>query len=198
MRDNVGLKVAISLGALAVIIVRALWPGLNIDAVTLGLILVAILPWLSGLIKSAEFPGGWKIEFQDIKKAGERVVSEPPLALGVAEQGTPYVPDNQPSFLAVAPQDPNLALVGLRIEIEKRVRALAEKRGIPPSRPLSTLIRDLRSEGALAGSSASGLQELVTAGNQAAHGARVDREVADWAIQYGPGVLATLDDKLAS
>ena len=34
------------------------------------------------------------------------------------------------------------------------------------------------------------------AGNNAAHGARVEASVAQWAIDYGPRVLAVLDDLL--
>jgi hypothetical protein len=49
------------------------------------------------------------------------------------------------------------------------------------------LIGDLRKRGVLNDSSISGLQELVMAGNQAAHGAEVDRSAATWAIDYGPG-----------
>jgi hypothetical protein len=190
MRDNLGLKIAISIGAVVMIFIRAIWPGLNIDVITLGLLLVAILPWFSGLIKSAEFPGGWKIEFQDVKNAGDRIVAEPAPHATIAEGFTTYVPESHPSFLTVAPQDPNLALVGLRIEIEKRVRALAEKRGIAPGRPLSALIRDLQSEGSLLAHLQVGSRTWYCR-QQAAHGA-ASRAGGSWAMQYGPAVLGSL------
>jgi hypothetical protein len=42
-------------------------------------------------------------------------------------------------------------------------------------------------------SALSGLQELIYAGNEAAHGAKIEDGVADWAISYGPVILKTLD-----
>jgi hypothetical protein len=187
MNQNLGLKIAVSAGAAAVIVARIIWPALIIDAVTLGLLLIALLPWLSGIIKSAEFPGGWKVEFQDVKKAGEKVVGDVEIALPVKQQ---------PSLLAVVPQDPNLALVGLRIEIEKKVRALAQKNALEDSAPLSKLLRDMRARGIITSSSASGIQELVLAGTRAAHGAIVESPVSDWAINQGPTVLASLETKM--
>jgi hypothetical protein len=40
---------------------------LNIDAITLGLLVVAVLPWFSDLLQSAKFPGGWEVNFREIK-----------------------------------------------------------------------------------------------------------------------------------
>ena len=62
------LKQLISLGALLLVLVHVFWPNLAIDAIALSLILVAILPWLSVLIKSFELPGGWKLEFAEVSK----------------------------------------------------------------------------------------------------------------------------------
>lgn len=53
------IKVIISLIALALIATHVIWPQLTVDAITLGLLVVAILPWLSTLIECAKFPGGW-------------------------------------------------------------------------------------------------------------------------------------------
>lgn len=184
-----GLRVLITLGAVAIVLLRLLWPTLKIDAVTLGLVVVAVLPWLSGLIRSAEFPGGWKIEFQDVQAAGEKVTATNPTTLPSTE-GPP------PSYLQIAERDPNLALVGLRIEIEKRLRQLATHHKLPQSHSMIRLFEELRRRGILNDPSVSGLSELVMAGNQAAHGARVEAQAASWAIDYGPQVLAVLDAKL--
>lgn len=40
---------------------------MNIDAVTLGLLVVAVLPWFSDLLQSAKLPGGWEVNFREIK-----------------------------------------------------------------------------------------------------------------------------------
>ena len=190
-----GPKIAISSGAVAVIVARLIWPNLRIDAITLGLLLVALLPWLSGLIKSAEFPGGWKIEFRDVQSAGAKIIKQPDAAHLTADAAPADIP--RPSYLDISNRDPNLALVGLRIEIEKHLRALARQYEIPETGSLIRLLEELRVRGVLNDRSVSGLKDLVMAGNQAAHGAEVDPSAAAWALEYGPQVLAILDAKLA-
>jgi hypothetical protein len=189
--NRLGVRVIITLGALLVIGARLIWPDVKVDTLIVAMLLVAVLPWLAGVIKSAELPGGWKIEFQDIKAAGEKVtgIATTAIATPTAEMSGDAVLEST---------DPNLALVGLRIEIEKRLRALAELRGISPSgrSSLHRLIEQLRFSGALHSSEASGLNDLVSAGNQAAHGANVAPGIAMWAGRYGPDILRILDSKL--
>ena len=194
------LKAVISLAAVVAIGLRILYPDIRIDSVTLGLMVIAVLPWLSELIESAKFPGGWEVKFRDVRAAGEKVTSGSDAAPDPGhtpgqEQPKPAFPI--PSFVKVADQDPNLALVGLRIEIELRLRQLADQHEIPSSRrSLGGLINELRRRELLPYSVASGLDDLVVAGNRAAHGARVEPQVAEWAISYGPDVLAALDELL--
>jgi hypothetical protein len=37
------------------------------DAVSVGLLVVAVLPWLSQLLASAKLPGGWELVFRELK-----------------------------------------------------------------------------------------------------------------------------------
>ena len=185
------LKVAITLLAISGLVLRIAFPNLRIDAVSLGLLAIAILPWLSPLIKSAELPGGLKIEFQDVKAAAERVAAGEPAAASASLQIT------EPSYLAIAEADPRLALVGLRIEIEKRLRTLAEQVGAVKGRPLTQLIRDLQERGVISPESIGGLLDLIKLGNQAAHGVPMESDAAYSAVEYGPRVLGILDAKLA-
>lgn len=187
------LKAVISVVAVSAIAVRIAFPEIKIDLVTLGLMIVAVLPWLSELIESAKFPGGWEVKFRDLREAGEKVTSssEPPPT---ASHQPPPVTQSQPSYVSVADQDPNLALVGLRIEIEQRIRQLSKRHDLPMNwGSLSKLIRELTRREIIPYGVASGLEDLVAAGNQAAHGASVDPRVADWAITTGPEILAALD-----
>ena len=181
------LKVSVTASAVFCIIVRLIWPGLNIDAITLGLLVVAVLPWLSVLLESAEFPGGWKVKFRNLQNAGEQITGVP---LPPREGSVPA-----PSYLSVAESDPNLALVGLRIEIEKRIREIASRHDIK-ERTLSGLLNALRHKHVLERSASHGLHELIRAGNNAAHGAPVEKDVYGWAFDFGPLVLAKLDEVL--
>jgi len=58
------------------IVVRIIWPKLQIDAITIGLLAVAFLPWLSTLIESAKLPGGYEITFRRIEAKQEQQQSE--------------------------------------------------------------------------------------------------------------------------
>ncbi|MCH7998991.1 MAG: hypothetical protein IIA91_05885 [Chloroflexi bacterium] len=100
-------------------------------------------------------------------------------------------------YLEVAGQDANLALVQLRIEIERRLRKVAEKHGVDDSRrSLLSLVRDLQRRDIVTGMSMMGLQELIMFGNQAAHGATVDPRAAGWALEAAPEILGALDAML--
>lgn len=183
------LKSLISIVAMIFLIVHTARPGIAFDYISLGLLIIAVLPWLTSLIESAKFPGGWEVKFRDIKEAGEKITSNEP------EPSTTEIP--APSFTSVAQEDPNLAIVGLRIEIEKRILELADKYQIKRQRSLSRMSNELRVREILDADEMYGLQELIHAGNQAAHGARVESKVADWAIKYGPIVLGILDRKIS-
>jgi hypothetical protein len=182
------LKGVISLAAVCVIVIRILFPDLKIDAITFGLIVVAVLPWLSELIDTAKFPGGWEVKFRDLRDAGAKVTSNSP------PPSEPEVP--KPSFAIIAEHDPNLALVGLRIEIEKRLREYARIHGLDERRGLSQLLAELSRREVLPQDTIGGLKELIYAGNSAAHGARVQEGVAEWAMDAGPQILASLDQQL--
>jgi len=184
------LKVAMTGGAVGVIVARLVWPELRLDAVTLGLLVVAILPWLSPLIKSAEFPGGWKIEFQEVKEAGDKVTAKAPGAGKADLKFEGYAPT-----VIISSADPNLALVGVRIEIERRLRLLAEASGIPPDQSALRLARALHQRGILSEDEFGGLRQLIDAGNRAAHGAVVASDVSAWVQDYAPEVLAALTAK---
>jgi hypothetical protein len=43
------------------------YPHVKIDAVTLGFLVIAVLPWLGFVFKSLELPGGLKVEYQEKK-----------------------------------------------------------------------------------------------------------------------------------
>ena len=69
-----GLFAIVFLGVLVILAIHLLYPSLLIDPVTfgllvivMGLLIVAILPWLSNFLQSAKFPGGWELEFRSIR-----------------------------------------------------------------------------------------------------------------------------------
>ena len=130
--------------------------------------------------------------FQDLSKAAKEVTD----SLGTGDSSGDDSPD---VFAEVVELDSNLALAYLRIEIEKRLRELAEDAGIDPHRiPLKRLMNELSSAGLLPQSARNGLNKLIYAGNHAAHGVDVEPGVAQWAMREGPEILRSLDSHIES
>lgn len=64
-------RMVVSAAALTLIIVKVARPGTQIDAVTLGLLALAAIPWLSDVIQSATM-GGFSIEFKRLERRQDR------------------------------------------------------------------------------------------------------------------------------
>ena len=186
------LRLIVTTCALLLVIAHLIWPGIAIDAITLALVVIAILPWLAPLVKSLELPGGWKVEFQELQKAASRADTAGLLA------AEPLKSDSSFSFQIISERDPNLALAGLRIEIEKRLSHLAEASGVKQQRPMGIgqLLMALTQREILTNDERSVLSDVVNMLNAAVHGATVDRRSADWAIDIGPRLLASLDGRI--
>lgn len=190
------LRIQIGITALAMlgIIVHLIWPSLSIDWITLALLVVAVLPWLSPLLKSVEFPGGWKIEFQKLQKAKENADKAGLLAPSSTVEVAPEY-----SFQVIADDDPNLALAGLRIEIEKLLLQLAKSKGVEVQRAsVERLMKLLAEQGVLAQEEYDVLADMIGLLNSAVHGASVDRRAVDWAMEVGPRLLKSLDNKISN
>ncbi len=63
------IQIVITFCAIAVALLHALFPSIQIDAITVTLIGIAVIPWLGTLFKSVELPGGVKIEYHELEKA---------------------------------------------------------------------------------------------------------------------------------
>ena len=182
----------ITLGAAVVIGVHLACPSLAIDGITLTLVVIAIIPWLAPLFKSIEFPGGWKITFRDLAKVKERAEQANLLAPATAVDKDVEYP-----FQIVAADDPNLALAGLRIEIEKRLRRLAQSADISIYRTtVGKLMRLLYQKGVLSQEAYGVLADLIGLLNEAVHGAEVDGRAVDWVMEIGPRILKALDERI--
>ena len=180
-----------AIAALAAIC-HLIWPHLRIDSITLTLLLVAALPWLLPLFKRIELPGGVKLEFQELRASEQRAE-----AIGLLEPQPVADAENKYSFQLVANEDPNLALAGLRIEIERRLKLLAESAGLGTAKTnISQLLKSLGGAGVLTNDQLSVLSDMIHLLNSAVHGAAADERSADWALKVGPRLLATLDKRM--
>jgi hypothetical protein len=178
----------ITIGALAVIVARHLWPQLQIDTTDFVLIVILFLPWLSDLIKEVEVPGFGKIGFQDVKAAGEKI------GLSAASSfSSTDIQETDAAIVTPSNANANILFVILRIQIEKRLRQLAEQNNVPNTLSLNRLVSELVHREILRPSMGNGLIDLIHIGNQAAYGARVDANAALWAKENSDKIIESLD-----
>lgn len=182
------IQIIITVGAILVAVAHHLIPGWSIDKWTMYCLAIAILPWLAPLFKSVELPGV-KVEFQRLLRAEEQ--AEKAGLLSEPADRSDY------SFQVIAEQDPNLALAGLRIEIEKRLILLAQEHDIGTNHVgVARLLRYLGERNIITHEERSVLSDMVGMLNSAVHGAEVDNRAAQWAIEVGPRLLSGLDNKI--
>ena len=183
----------ITIASISLAIAHIKYPDVTIDAITLTLFIVAVVPWLAPLFKTIEFPGGWKIEFQDFERAKEKAKDAGLLTPEVGRGGGAEF-----AFQVVSSEDPNLALAGLRIEIEKRLNAIAESHDIlVRNAGVGRLISILDQNQILDKRESSTLRDIIGLLNSAVHGADVDNKAFEWAMEIGPNLLFVLDEKIA-
>jgi len=185
------LKIIVSFCAIIGIAIHAIFPDYRIDIITVGLFLIGIIPWLSSLIDSFELPGGWKLKFAQLEKAGleaKRIglISESPIKKTREEY----------TFQMIGDSDPNLALAGLRIEIEKKLIELAKENSIGTKmQGAARILKMLTAKGIVGEDESEVLLDMIRILNAAVHGARIDAKAYSWAMEYGPGLLHSLKDK---
>jgi hypothetical protein len=178
---------AVSFTALAFAVLHALFRILEIDITTVLLLGLAVLPWLGSILKSIEIPGGVKIEYQRFEKIQEDAAKANLLAPS---------PEVKPKYEGLARDDPNLLLANLRLEIEKRLRRVAQKQGLAVDQlSIGPLLRQLQDLGMITEDEHRVLGDLLSLLNRAVHGAEVDSKAADWAIDIGSQLLAALDQR---
>ena len=213
------LKYLISLGAIFLLISHIFRPDLGIDITAIALLLITALPFSGALlktlvssgVKTLELPGGIKIELAEVKAATDKVIRgwsniELPTLMAsgtatvsksAASQGHISIEDPVAYIREVANTDSNLSLVAFRIEIEKRIRKIAENYKIrSQGTSLGKLIRELQNEQILPPQVSAGLMDLVALGNRAAHGTEVDPHAADWILDFGESIVLEMDNIL--
>lgn len=195
MKLNI-IKWAISIVAVVLAVTHVLYPQLKIDGVTVMLLGIACLPLLEPLFKRVELPGGLKIEYKELLAAEKKVEQTGLVSL---QKKKPINNEKRHvySFESVAGTDLNLALSGLRIEIESRLRKLAESHGIAEERvSLQKLAQELVRKCILSNDEASAVNDLLPILNRAAHGAIVDGRASEWSLEFGTRLLDALEERL--
>lgn len=183
---NVNIQKGITYISVILVLLHLSFPLLAIDIITVTLLFIAAIPWLSPLFKSIGLPGGVSAEFRDLNAVKEDI--DHVGLLKPAHYGE--------SFFMPNSSDPNLVLAWLRIEIEKRIRILSEKNSLGGDRSMQKMLRELENHGALSSEEVAVLLDLRNTLSRAIHGMDIDVRVGQWALNVGPQILSALDEKI--
>ena len=190
MKSRIYIQVAISLTGVLLIVIHLIWPQLAIDIITLGLLVVVIIPWLAPLFKSLKLPGGVEFEYQELEKAREKAESSGLITSSISPSKFKSV------YVPTPSEDPTLTPAWLRIEIEKRHREIARKNKVSDDRSMHKILLSLNEKQLISQQEMAALMDVTGVLNKAIHGIELDRTAADWALSIGPGLLDSLDKRI--
>ena len=184
-------QIAISSISAVLFVGHVVWPMIKLDASALFLLTLCFLPWLGAIFKSVKLPGVAEVEYrQDLLQATKKVEDSGLLKDSVVQKGDPI-------YRTLIDQDPNLALAGLRIDIERKLRTLVGV--IDPDnslKPLSQVVEIIGSRGLFTKAQTQAMQGILKRLNIAVHGGRVPVEDAAEVIQMGSRLLDSLEKRV--
>jgi hypothetical protein len=120
MQPYAGLKALVTAAALVVAAVHIWVPSTTVDAITLALFVVAVIPWLQPIFKTIKLPGGFELTLQELKqevknatgaaqsaerKADLAVSGLTAQATGQPDRGVESVPEQRMAELSQAYED---------------------------------------------------------------------------------------------
>jgi len=197
-------KIAVTAIAAILVLVDTFWHPLS--AIGMILILVALAPWmgpwfisfakslgLGDALDSVELPG-FKVQFrQRLAEFEKKSETSKPSAESVAEA------DEKSLLQSLYNENPGLALAGLRVELERRLRQLARTGDTDRDsryRPLRTVLDEAIDLKRITREQSSLIRDIIPLLNDAIHAKDLRKEAADWAIRVGPPLLASLDKQI--
>ena len=116
-KKNTYLKILVTAVAIIVLALRYVYPNLVIDGITIGLILLALIPWLAPIIKSIEIFGIGKVELQDLKDEVEKI------------KGAVESVEQKAEFASAPSSEMRISELGIKSpdELNVELKALAQK-----------------------------------------------------------------------
>ncbi|WP_203269350.1 hypothetical protein [Streptococcus uberis] len=117
-------KIITSLIFIILIIIKFFIPTIQIDLITIILVVLSIVPWFFQYIKSLEITGIGKIDL--ITPEMKEQISKKAISIGISTKEREINRDKY-TFYKLKNEDKTLALAGLRIEIEHTLNQLLQK-----------------------------------------------------------------------
>jgi hypothetical protein len=128
----------ITIIGIALIIVHGLWSDIfKVDYLTIAILLILSIPYLSQFLKKAKVPGAefeFKDEIENTKEVVKQSVEKAKSMTGGKSKPLPFETFNLKMVKKLLDSDPVLALASLRIEIERKLRLAVKFFAIPVNR----------------------------------------------------------------
>jgi hypothetical protein len=131
-----------------------------------------------------------EVKRQDAEKAQSDVIKGFP-DLEVEIEGIAPATEPFPVYMSV--QDPHLKFITVRAELEDRLKTLASAHDLDSTRPIGEVIDSLTQAEVFHDRAAKGFKELIGMGDQAARGATVSQDTADWVRDEAWSMLVGLN-----
>ncbi len=191
-------KLSASILFIGIFLLRILKPELNIDSISVMLIVLALVPWFIQYIKSLEINGLGKVELitEDQKQAIQKNADEAGILTGTKENEI----SNNYTFYNLRYEDPKLALAGLRIELESTLIKLVEKNSLDGQRfGLNKMTNILSKNNIITSGESSLIYDISSVLNRAVHSqlGEYNSETFDWVFDVGLKLLDSLGKKLS-
>lgn len=175
-------KIALSLFCVLIALFDTFWKSLS--PIAAGALAVAVIPWVIQLIERISAPGGFEVVFSKAEQQLREALAVPDA-------------EDISAFKYFESRDPNLAIALLRVEIERRLRQIAEEVMLEPDargrpRGLRELTDALHDRELISKDAFVLLRDLMPVMNEAVHGVDVGSRGAEFALNYGPRVLSLL------
>lgn len=194
MNNKKTIQISISIIGVLLIAAHLIWPELKVDSITVVIFAIIIIPWLAPVFRTLEFPGGMKLEY-NLEKVTQKLEDS---GLINSENNVSSRPTHHKySFMNVVDIDSELALTGLRMEIESRLQQLSEYSSIQVNnKSVGALTKSLEANGLLTRKEASAISDVLPILNRAAHGEKIESNLHNWVMEIGPQLLDTLESKI--
>lgn len=195
MTPKAKIKIIVTTIATLVAAAHLIFPKINIDITIVFLLGIAILPWLESLFKSVGLPGGLQFQFHDLSRVETEAKNAGLITSGKNLESLTLSPSN--SFVETVQENKNLALLTLRIEIEKKLREIAAGKQLSTSAQTAAGLIDLLGEkNIFSYKEAAVLQNMLAVLNRGAYQMEQDEKTAQWVIDNGPSIISNLAKKI--
>ena len=158
------------------------WAKENINALSIGILLIAFLPWIIKYIKSVEMFGvkAEIISEKEMNKVDDmikpNIIKETENIINGIEES------NQTIHCVINAQDSISMLVLGRYELEKIIRKLAEKYALEASKPVYGICKELNEKDYISDNEYAIIKEILPILNKAIHSQieNVDERQIEW------------------